>query len=96
MKARVCGPSLLSARDGSTKAEIQRISRALTCLACHGGDYVELAGNAPTDALHSQAIQKMCRWAVRAGGLDRPETPSARGLSTLLMPRRNGVAVLER
>jgi hypothetical protein len=42
------------------KAEIQKISRAGTCLACHGGDYVKLAGNAPTDELHSQAIRKMC------------------------------------
>lgn len=43
------------------KAEIQKISRAGTCLVWHAGDWVKLGGNAPSDALHTSAIQKMCK-----------------------------------
>ena len=39
------------------KAEQQRISRIGTCIACHGSGKVTLQNRAPTDELHSKAIQ---------------------------------------
>ena len=41
------------------KEEMDRISRVGTCIACHSGSTVKLDGKAPTDELHTKAIQKM-------------------------------------
>jgi len=50
-----------TAHEGSrpfNKAEQERISRIGTCIACHGSGKITLQNKAPTDALHTKAIQE--------------------------------------
>lgn len=43
------------------KEEIEHTRRIGTCIACHAGDRVKIAGNAPTDELHTKAIRSMVK-----------------------------------
>ncbi|GGI80127.1 multiheme c-type cytochrome [Shewanella gelidii] len=43
------------------QAELERISRVGTCLACHGSDEITDKGQAPDDATHNKVLRKMVK-----------------------------------